>query len=64
VDEADWFDEVESPMRRPRRRRERVLERESTAGLEARVEELRDELERVQAVLVEMRKGAAEPAER
>jgi hypothetical protein len=54
---ADWYEEAEWPVR-PRHRRYRRLDRESAAQeLEARLDDLREELRRVEAELVSLRGG-------
>ncbi len=63
VDEGDWYEDVNWPLRR--RDRERAGERESReASLEMRLEELREELRRVEAALADLPRptsgGAAE----
>ena len=61
IDEAAWFAEQDWPVRRPRYRRERPVDPESTVrSLEARLDELRDELRRVEAALGEMHGPAGE----
>ncbi len=63
VDEGDWYEDARRPMRR--RRRVRPEDREMrAASLEARLEELRDELRRVEAALDDLVKPSSEvPAE-
>lgn len=54
----DWSEEQEWPMRRRRYRRERPIDREqAAASLEARLDELQDELRRVEAALAELRRS-------
>lgn len=61
VDEADWLYEQDWPVRRRRYRREQPADPESTVkSLEARLDELRDELRRVEAALGEMHGPAGE----
>lgn len=63
VDEDDWYEEVNWPMRR--RPRARPVGREMrTASLEARLEELREELRHVEAALDDLVKpSTAGPSE-
>lgn len=58
--EAEWWEDVDWPMRR-RRRWERGPDRESaTVSLEARLEELHAELRRVETALEELRRAGRE----
>ena len=53
VDEYDWYDDVNWPMRR--RARERPADRETrAASLEARLQVLREELRRMEAALADL----------
>lgn len=63
VDEYDWYEDVSWPLRH--RDRERAGERESRgASLEMRLEELREEVRRLEAALADLppsaRRGTAE----
>jgi len=61
--EPDWCEDVSWPMPR-RRRRERPADRETAvSSLEARLEELRAELRRVEAALEEIQRPGAEAAQ-
>lgn len=64
VDEADLYEFEERQTGRRRRRRERPMESEAaTASLEARLDELQDQLRRVEAALSELRRTSDESAE-
>ena len=70
VDDRGWFDEPYGPVahrlctRTPGYRREPPIDRESTVlSLEARLDELRDELQRVEAALAEVRRPAGDASE-
>ena len=56
---ADWYEEADWPVRRPSRRSRRLERETEPEALEARLAELRDELHRVEAELVNLR-GAGE----
>jgi hypothetical protein len=63
ADEPGWFEEQGWPVRPRRYRRERPVGRETAASLETRLDELRDELGRVEAALGELRRPAGEEPE-
>ena len=59
VDEDDWYEDVNWPLRR--RGRGRPVEPEVRAAtLEARLEDLREELRRVEAALADLPKRSSE----
>ncbi len=60
---SEWFAEPDWPVRRPERRG-RPLDRQSMGrSLEARLAELREEVERIEADLAELRQSAAQAPE-
>jgi len=57
---ADWYNEGPAPVRRRIRRRARLEPEEAVQGLEARLVDLRDEIDRAEARLAELRREAQE----
>jgi len=55
--EPDWPEETAWPVRPRYRRRQPIDPERAAAALEARLEELRDELRQVEAALAEMRRA-------
>lgn len=61
---SEWSDESSWPGRRRRERRDAAADRPSAAqSLEARLDELRDEIARVEADLTELRRSAGQAAD-
>ena len=57
--ESDWPEETAWPVRRRYRRGQPIDPERAAASLEARLEELRVELRRVEAALADLRRGEA-----
>lgn len=65
IREPDWFERGDWPARRRVDRRSRPLDPErETGSLEARLDDLHAELQRIEATLAELRRPTAEAPER
>jgi len=58
----DWYEEPEWPMRRRYRGSARIDREQATEELEARLEELRTEMRRMEAELIELRGPERSPS--